>query len=183
MLAHKLSELRGEGKRNSMKRQFNSSLAVWMTLTLFAAMLFGCKKKTEEPAPEETVGAEMPAPEPEVEVEPVAEPCSVGTVYFAFDSSELDSSARATLQEAVECYRNQPDPGLSLLLTGACDPRGTEEYNIALGERRARSVRSYLVSLGMDASRLSITSVGEEMATGTDEASWARDRNVSASGN
>ena len=66
-------------------------------------------------------------------------------------------------------------------LTGACDPRGTEEYNIALGERRASAVRDYMRALGLNSSRVSITSVGEEMATGTDEASWALDRNVAAS--
>ena len=166
-----------------MKRHVNSSLTVLVCLTFFGAMLTGCKKDTEEPEPEETTGAEIPEPEPEVEVEPVEEPCAFETVYFAFDSSELDSAARAALQEAADCYRGQADPGLSLLLTGACDPRGTEEYNIALGERRAQSVRSYLISLGIDGSRISTTSVGEEMATGTDEAGWARDRNVSGSEN
>lgn len=68
-----------------------------------------------------------------------------------------------------------------LMLTGACDPRGTEEYNIALGERRASAVRDYMRALGLNSSRISITSVGEEIATGTDEASWARDRHVAAS--
>ena len=166
-----------------MKRHLNSSFTVLVCLTLFATMLVGCKKDVEEPEPEETTGSEIPEPEPEVEVEPAPEPCVVETVYFAFDSSDLDSSARAALQEAVECYRGQADPGLSLLLTGAADPRGTEEYNIALGERRAQAVRSYLISLGLDGSRVSTTSVGEEMASGTDEGGWARDRNVSGSEN
>ncbi|HEY8432102.1 MAG TPA: OmpA family protein, partial [Sandaracinaceae bacterium] len=58
------------------------------------------------------------------------------------------------------------------------DPRGTEEYNLALGERRARAVQSYLQNLGIDASRIHASSMGEEMASGTDEASWARDRRV-----
>ena len=165
-----------------MKRQVNSSFTVLVCLTVFATMLVGCKKDAEEPEPEPTTGYEAPEPEPEVYVAP-EEPCVVETVYFAFDSSELDSSARAALQEAVECYRGKADPGLSLLLTGAADPRGTEEYNIALGERRARSVRGYLVSLGLDSSRISTTSVGEEFATGTDEAGWARDRNVTGSEN
>ncbi len=166
-----------------MKRHLHSSLGWLVCFTLIATMLTGCKDDAEEPEPEPTTGAEEPEPEPEPEVEPVAEPCVVETVYFAFDSSELDSAARAALQEAADCYRGQADPGLSLLLTGACDPRGTEEYNIALGERRAQSVRSYLISLGIDGSRISTTSVGEEMATGTDEAGWARDRNVSGSEN
>jgi peptidoglycan-associated lipoprotein len=165
-----------------MKRQLNSSLTVLVCFTAFAITSIGCKKDTKEPEPETTTGYEMPEPEPEVEVQPVEEACVLETVYFAFDSSELDSSARAAIQSAVECYRNQ-NPNVRLLLTGACDPRGTEEYNIALGDRRAKSVRSYMTSLGMQAGQISVTSVGEEMATGTDEASWARDRNTTASEN
>ena len=182
MLALVLSEFRGGKKRNSMKRHLNSSLTVLVCLTLFATMSIGCKNDAEEPEPEETTGSEIPEPEPEVEVEPVEEPCVLETVYFEFDSSELDSSARAAIEAAVECYRNQ-NPDVRLLLTGACDPRGTEEYNIALGERRAQSVRGYMNSLGMGGGQISVTSVGEEMATGTDEAGWARDRNVSSSEN
>jgi len=166
-----------------MKRHLNSSLTVLVCLTLFATMLIGCKKDAEEPEPEETTGSEIPEPEPDFDVEPVEQPCAVETVYFEFDSAELDGSSRTALQEAVECYRGQQGSSVSLLLTGAADPRGTEEYNIALGERRAQSVRSYLGSLGLDGSRISTTSVGEEMATGTDEAGWARDRNVSGSEN
>jgi len=165
-----------------MKRQVNSSLTVLVCFTAFAILSTGCKKEAAEPEPEVTTGNEMPEPEPEVEVAPVEEPCVLETVYFAFDSSELDSSARSAIQSAVECYRNQ-NPNVRLLLTGACDPRGTEEYNIALGERRAKAVRSYMSSLGMNASQISVTSVGEEMATGTDEAGWARDRNTTASEN
>jgi peptidoglycan-associated lipoprotein len=165
-----------------MKGYLHSSLTVLVGFTLIATMLTGCKDDPE-PEPEPTTGAEEPEPEPEPVVEPVEEPCVIETVYFAFDSSELDSSARAAIEAAVECYRGSPDPGLNILLTGACDPRGTEEYNIALGERRAQAVRSYMTSLGMDSSRISVTSVGEEMATGTDEAGWARDRNVTGSEN
>lgn len=165
-----------------MKRHLNSSLTVLLGLALVATVSIGCKKDAEEPEPEETTGSEFPEPEPEIEVEPAEQPCAVETVYFEFDSAELDSSSRAALQEAVECFRAQGSGG-SIRLTGAADPRGTEEYNIALGERRAKAVRSYLVSLGLSGNGISTTSVGEEMATGTDEAGWARDRNVSGSGN
>lgn len=165
-----------------MKRHLNPSLTLLLSLTLFVAMLSGCKKDTEEPEPEETTGGEYEPEEPEVEVEPVEEPCAFETVYFEFDSAELDSASRTAIQTAVDCYRDQ-NPNVRILLTGACDPRGTEEYNIALGERRAQAVRGYMGSLGMDSSQISVTSVGEEMATGTDEAGWARDRNVSGSEN
>lgn len=165
-----------------MKRQLNSPLTAVLCLTLFAVLVVGCKKDAEEPEVEDTTGSEMPEPEPEVEIEPMEEPCAFETVYFEFDSAELDSASRTSIQEAVECYRGQ-NPDVNLLLTGAADPRGTEEYNIALGERRGRAVRGYLTSLGLDGSQISVTSVGEEMASGTDEAGWARDRNVSASAN
>lgn len=163
-----------------MNTKWKLSLTV-VSLIVCVTSLAGCKKEVEEPEPEETTGAEVPLPEPEpVEVAEV--PCTLQTVYFAFDSSELDVAARATIQEAVECFRGQT-ADVGLLLTGACDPRGTEEYNIALGERRANSVRSYMRTLGADTSQISITSVGEELATGTDEAGWAQDRNVTASEN
>lgn len=156
-------------------------LSLCMALLLVA---FGCKKDAEPPPPvEDTSGYEEP--EPEVEYEAPEEMCSVSTVYFEFDSSELDSSSRAALEAAAECFRRQaaarPDASARLLLTGACDPRGTEEYNMALGERRAQSVRRYLGSLGLSTGSISVTSVGEEMARGTDEGSWSQDRNVSAS--
>jgi peptidoglycan-associated lipoprotein len=156
---------------------------ILVCVALSVAAFTGCTE-AEEPEPEETTGVEVPPSEPEPEPLEVAEPpCKLETVYFAFDSAELDATARATIQDAVECFRAQ-NPDVSLLLTGACDPRGTEEYNIALGERRANAVRSYMNSLGLDANhQISVISVGEEMATGTDEASWAKDRNVSASKN
>jgi len=62
-------------------------------------------------------------------------------------------------------------------LTGTCDPRGTEEYNLALGERRAQSAQQYLKSLGVTG-EITVSSMGEELATGTDESGWARDRRV-----
>jgi peptidoglycan-associated lipoprotein len=67
-----------------------------------------------------------------------------------------------------------------ILLTGAADPRGSEEYNLALGERRARSVERFLVTMGVAHERISLHSVGEENATGTDEGSWSLDRHVVA---
>src|SRR5262249_49478616 len=66
--------------------------------------------------------------------------CSLATVYFDFDSSELDSTARQAVEGAVECYRKK-NASVRLHLTGAADPQGTEEYNLALGERRAQAVQ------------------------------------------
>jgi peptidoglycan-associated lipoprotein len=102
--------------------------------------------------------------------------CSLQPVYFGFDSSTISSSARNTLQSNADCIE-QKDMG-SVHLTGHADPRGTEEYNLALGERRARSVKEYMQQLGVSKDKLSISSMGEEMASGTDEESWAKDRKV-----
>ena len=102
--------------------------------------------------------------------------CSLAPVYFAYDSSDLDPQARSTMQSNAQCIQQRDIA--SVRLTGHCDPRGTEEYNLALGERRAQQVKSYLQNLGVDASRVTTASMGEEMASGEDESAWSRDRRV-----
>ncbi len=99
--------------------------------------------------------------------------CSVSAVYFAFDSSDLDGRARSTLEENARCI-NARDARARVV--GMTDPRGTEEYNLALGDRRARTVTSYMSNLGVDQSRVNVRSVGEEHAQGEDESGWANDR-------
>ena len=93
------------------------------------------------------------------------------------DVSALDAPARDAIDRAAQCWRQRGIPA-ALRLTGATDPNGTNEYNLALGERRAQAVKSYLVNLGIDASHISTMSMGEEEATGHDEGGWARDRHV-----
>lgn len=124
-----------------------------------------CVEPVQSQAPEPA----EPAPEPE------PTQCSLEPVYFAFDSSTIDSGARDKLSSNAECIKDRGAG--SLHLTGHTDPRGTEEYNLALGERRARSAKKYLKSLGVEAS-MSISSMGEEMASGTSESGWAQDRKV-----
>ena len=102
--------------------------------------------------------------------------CELQTVHFGFDSDELGRGTRDTLAANARCIRDR-DIG-HVHLTGYTDPRGTEEYNLALGDRRARAVLQYLISLGIERSRLSASSMGEEMARGTDEASFQQDRKV-----
>jgi peptidoglycan-associated lipoprotein len=107
---------------------------------------------------------------------PEAGPCQPDTVYFDFNEFVLTSEATRTLQENVKCINSVS--GRNLRLEGHCDPRGTEEYNLALGDRRARSVLKYLKRLGVETGRLRPVSKGKLEATGSDEASWARDRKV-----
>ncbi|HET6338499.1 MAG TPA: OmpA family protein [Polyangiales bacterium] len=105
--------------------------------------------------------------------------CELTPVYFDYDSSTLSDSARDQLSRNGSCLRERGTRGAQL--TGMTDPRGTEEYNLALGERRAQSAQQYLKSLGTDAN-LSVSSMGEEMASGSDESGWARDRRVDFKG-
>jgi len=103
-------------------------------------------------------------------------PCTPSPVYFDFNEHVLTTEATQTLQQNADCIKKVA--GRRLRLEGHCDPRGTEEYNMALGDRRARSVQRYLSRLGVDASRLRVVSKGKLEATGTSEAGWARDRKV-----
>ena len=97
-------------------------------------------------------------------------------VFFDFDRYDLRPDAQATVQ-ALSAWLNS-NPQVTLTVEGHADERGTRDYNLALGERRANSVRQYLTSLGINANRLAIVSYGEERpeALGSDEASWARNR-------
>lgn len=119
------------------------------------------------------VTAQTAAPPPAAPA-PVAQ-CQLESVYFAYDSSSLETGARDKLSSNAQCIKERGYR--SVQLTGLTDPRGTEEYNLALGDRRAQSAKSYLKSLGVGAD-LSHTSLGEEMASGTDESGWSRDRRV-----
>lgn len=97
-------------------------------------------------------------------------------VFFALDSSELDADARAVAAANAEILRRFPT--WTITVEGHCDERGTAEYNLALGERRAEAVRAYLLSLGVAAERVRIVSYGKEFPfdPGHTEAAWAANR-------
>jgi len=118
-------------------------------------------------------------PHTEVEVTRLEDPCHVGTLYFGHNSADLDARSVFELERIAECVSQ--DRGLPVHLVGSADPRGTEEYNLALGERRAQTVRRYLVNLGVDSRLLTFSTVGEEFSRGTNEATWALDRHVEPS--
>ncbi len=97
-------------------------------------------------------------------------------VYFAFDSSELLPPAKETLKRNAQWLLENPD--VRILIEGHCDERGTEQYNIGLGERRAKSVMHYLMMLGIEQDRMEIISYGESRPVDprpTEEA-WAKNR-------
>lgn len=102
--------------------------------------------------------------------------CSLQTVYFGYDSSDVGGSTGNTLESNARCINERDIPHVTI--TGHCDPRGTEEYNLALGDRRARAVQGYLQRLGVDGNRITTRSMGEEMARGSNESTWSQDRRV-----
>jgi peptidoglycan-associated lipoprotein len=111
------------------------------------------------------------------EPEPVSSgACQLETIYFSYDSATLEASARDAIAKNASCVRERSMSGVRV--TGYTDPRGTEEYNLALGDRRARSVEQFMGSLGVEKGKLSTSSMGEEMARGDDESGWAKDRRV-----
>ncbi|MCX7365189.1 MAG: peptidoglycan-associated lipoprotein Pal [Alphaproteobacteria bacterium] len=97
-------------------------------------------------------------------------------VYFDFDSSTVREDGRATLNKQAEWLKKYAN--YQITVEGHCDERGTREYNIALGERRANSIRQYLAAQGVPAARLRSLSYGKERpeVVGSDEGSWARNR-------
>jgi peptidoglycan-associated lipoprotein len=171
-------------------------------ILLLLASVGGCKKQDAmlapeaRPEPAEPTTPPPPAPPPTREVEsdfptePTAEPeltrsdlvdqwndqGVLSTVYFAFDSSDLGEATRRTLQRNAAWLQAHPDVGV--VVEGHCDERGTIEYNLALGERRADAVRDYLINLGLDRDRMRIITYGEERPVdpGHSEAAWSRNR-------
>jgi peptidoglycan-associated lipoprotein len=105
-------------------------------------------------------------------------PCPLGPVYFGFDQATLTSEGTAQLNTNAECLKSAKATGRSVDLVGRADPRGTTEYNMALSDRRSQAVRDYLQRLGVDANRMNKIPRGALDASGTDEASWAKDRRV-----
>jgi peptidoglycan-associated lipoprotein len=97
-------------------------------------------------------------------------------VFFGYDSSDLDSDALELLQDQVAWLKQNSD--VSITIEGHCDERGTREYNLALGEKRAQAVKNYLVGLGVNPDRVSTISYGKERpaVVGSNDGAWAQNR-------
>jgi peptidoglycan-associated lipoprotein len=155
-----------------------------LALVLSVAALAGCSSKkkatTLPPAAAADAAPAAKAPSSGVTVDrdgkAAAPPGDFQPIYFAFDSSELLPEAREELG-ALASWLGEA-AAATVTIEGHADARGTAEYNVALGERRARVIREYLVRLGVAERRLSIISFGEERpaVAGDGEATWARNR-------
>ena len=154
----------------------------------------GCSHshKVQQPAPVAEAPTAKPAPSPASK--PVSANVSVGddlarqcslqlgntqaAPKFDYDTSELEPSDRDVLQQIATCVTSGPLKGKKLELTGRADPRGTEEYNLGLGTRRAGTVKTYLEHLGVSGGQLGETTRGALDATGKDDPGWTTDRRV-----
>lgn len=160
------------------------------TLILGAALLAtaGCAKKRPEvlpPAPGEAAPANPGGTAPDSTVGTGVVPGSAedfrrsvqsDTVNFALDSVDIDPQARAILDTQAQWLTQYAN--VRITIEGHCDERGTREYNLALGDRRANSAKNYLVARGISAERITTISYGKErpLAMGSDEGAWAQNR-------
>lgn len=162
------------------------------TLLLLASAtgLAACSKKAPEtlpPTPVETPRPTQTAPQ----VQPTGPQAgsqahfaaAVGsstTIYFETDRYNVDSQDAAALQAQAQYFARFPQ--VTFTIEGHADERGTREYNLALGERRASAAKAYLVSLGVDANRISVLSYGKErpLALASNEAAWAQNRRAAS---
>ena len=161
----------------------NTRIATTVMLTS-ALALAACQKKAPEEIPPPPVETATPAPTPtpsgpsvgsmEHFLQAVGQANTV--VYFDTDRYNIDAEDSAKLQTQAQYFSQYPN--VNFTIEGHADERGTREYNLALGERRANSAKNYLVSLGIPASRIRTISYGKErpVALGSNEAAWAQNR-------
>lgn len=163
-----------------MKRKLWIVLALLVVLPGFMFTV-SCQKKVQAQAP-----APAPAPAPKPAPAPAPAPAAkldvpafmTERIYFDFDKSVVKLEGQALLKKKAEWLK--ANAGAKLLIEGNCDERGTAEYNLALGERRAEAAKKFLVDLGIDAKRISTISYGEERPIDPqhNEAAWAKNRNA-----
>lgn len=162
---------------------------VWTILTVVLCMVMvlgvaGCKKNkpplTTDVTPSTTNETTSGDGQPDVDLESLlwekGSKYGLQTVYFDYDSSSLRADAMDILRGNAEKIKQFPNAYIQI--AGHCDERGTQEYNLALGERRALAVRNYLIQLGVSGDRLVTISYGKEFpaVAGSNEAAWAQNR-------
>ena len=167
----------------------NTKLATILWLAA-ATGLAACSKKAPEvlpPAPTDTAQPTQPAmpaqpsgAQPGTQAHFAQAVGSSTTIYFDTDRYNVDSQDAAALQAQAQYFARFPQ--VTFTIEGHADERGTREYNLALGERRANSAKSYLVSLGVDANRISVVSYGKErpVALASNEAAYAQNRRAAS---
>lgn len=156
-----------------------------LCLVLAMGVLAGCKSKKEE-TPIITTTQEPRSPEapttgqPDIDLDSILfnRDSGLRNVYFDFDKSNIRADQLPILAQNAELIKKYLHTGVIIQVAGHCDERGTQEYNLALGERRALSVRDHLISLGIPGDRLVTISYGKEFPAdpGKTEAAYAKNR-------
>jgi len=147
---------------------------------------YDCKENKCELDVECTTDAQCDAPKvcienacvvKEEKISKEVELCELSKVNFDFNEFILTSDARTTLEANAECIKSRPDQA-TVKVVGHCDERGTEEYNLNLGQKRANAVKKYLKSLGVSSSKIKTVSKGEEepINSNSDEEAWSENR-------
>lgn len=158
-----------------VSRQFLS-----IPLLLAALSIAACSKKVPEslpPAPSENVDYSDSTSRPiKGSQEDFLANIAADRIFFDTDRSNVDSEDQSILQSQAVWLR--ANPSVRIRIEGHADERGTREYNLALGERRANAAKNYLSTMGVDVSRISVVSFGKERpdALGSDEGAWAKNR-------
>jgi peptidoglycan-associated lipoprotein len=170
---------------------------IWITALTAASALLGCGSDPTPPpaapagdtqpaplAPAPAQGPQKPGDDPQqadINIsDEIKRACGISDAEarFAFNSARVREADRAILKKLAVCFSTGPLKGREMRLVGHADPRGEAEYNMVLGDRRASNVKNAIAAEGLAATSIATTSRGEMDATGTDEASWARDRRV-----
>jgi peptidoglycan-associated lipoprotein len=159
------------------------------SMTLLAAVLLvaACAGNDENKGAATGTGGAAPAATTASTATPGSEQDLVQNVgdrvFFDFDKSDIKPEGRQTLQRQADWLKKYPN--VTVTIAGNCDDRGTREYNLALGERRASAAKKALVALGVPANRISTISYGKERPSvvGDNEAAWAQNRNAITSVN
>ncbi len=145
---------------------------VVLVLVLLFAMMVHCGKKPAPPPPAPPpVAVDTTTPPP-----PPPPPLQLTAIYFDYDKYNIRSDAQEIMSQNAKSLTDHPTS--TIRIEGNCDERGTEQYNLALGEKRANAARDYLVNYGINGSRITTISYGKErpVAAGHNEAAWAKNR-------
>ena len=169
-----------------------------LRFAILGFMITGCTSKPAPKAPAVPTAPETSPAAPPASAQPTAPPASPNVAVsstlakdcklrfasstdapkFDFDQFQLLAEDRDVLEQVADCLTRGPLHGQGVRLIGRADPRGTDEYNLGLGTRRAETVSSYLQRLGVPAQQLSQTTRGNLDAAGRDESGWRMDRRV-----
>jgi peptidoglycan-associated lipoprotein len=155
-----------------------SALLPLIALSFVAFSAVGCKKKGEVTEPVVSEPLPMPVEEPAKEVPQHVQAMKENfeRVFFDFDSSDLVDSSKTALNDNVKIMQAHND--VKLQIQGHADERGTTDYNLALGQRRADAIKNHMINQGVAPSRLAVVSYGEEkpLDPGSNERAWAQNR-------